>query len=65
MNTESRGQSNQNRQKDKAWRMPANAANHRSALRHEAKMSYPISLNVKLPANSAFHAANIARALRV
>ena len=29
MNTESRGQSNQNGQKDKAWQTPANDADHR------------------------------------
>jgi hypothetical protein len=46
MNTESRGQSNQNRQKDKAWQTVANDADHRwflmayaslTSLSHEAQ----------------------------
>src|SRR3984893_15939128 len=40
MNTKSRGQSNQNRQKDKALRMLVNAADHRSFYAKKQKMLF-------------------------
>jgi hypothetical protein len=40
MNTESRGQSNQNRQKDKALRMLVNAADRRSFYAKKQKMLF-------------------------
>jgi len=64
MNTESRGQSNQNKQKDKAWRVTVFRRKTSSGLCQEAKNVSLIAENVKLPGNSAFPCGNMRQTLR-
>src|SRR5580693_2891832 len=54
MNTESRGQSNQNRQKDKACRMLVNVADRPPFRLTKREISSVFWRNVNLPGNSAF-----------
>jgi hypothetical protein len=65
MNTESRGQSNQNEQKDKACQMLVNIADQQTLRPTKRQMFLWFSENVNLPAIQLFHAANVARGLRV
>src|ERR1700676_3136820 len=66
MNTESRGQSNQKQQKDKASRIARECRGLTISAAHEAENVFLIfSRNVNLPGDSSFPSANIARALRV
>jgi hypothetical protein len=64
MNTKSRGQSNQNGQKDKAWRIPVKERRPSIASTKKCRLFFEISLNVNLLGNLAVlcgkHCARVA-----